>query len=441
MKINKNIKFIGKKNELKKITKKFLNNIKNNYKQRNISHERNLTNHQVDNINDKNQVFIDELQDLKERENKINLLKEKINNNRLLANFRIKSEKRKRGLYLSEPNLDLELINNKQDKLINHIKHNNEINYDDFAKTSPINTEYKENNYLNDNLFTNLSNIEKCQNDNSEDKNEKENHRYNNKNGKKNVYIQETNNNNNNNLNQKISLGQKVRKQKKLNENDSLKNMNIVNELKVENFNLKTKIGILKTSLTKKDKIIEELNNKIIELENFENNNINKNQNEINEKIKKENNDLKLKNEILLQKNKDLILGIESFNTRINEINLMIEKKNQIFQIEMDKYKNKLTEYKRKVILLKRRINELYKNGLFVNDNENFFDSINTYSYNKHTKSLNFNKNNVVNKRNILNTDFREFLKTDALFDDKGKRSHRRLNTFLNGKKKYLDYI
>ena len=185
MKINKNIKFIGKKNELKKITKKFLNNIKNNYKQRNISHERNLTNHQVDNINDKNQVFIDELQDLKERENKINLLKEKINNNRLLANFRIKSEKRKRGLYLSEPNLDLELINNKQDKLINHIKHNNEINYDDFAKTSPINTEYKENNYLNDNLFTNLSNIEKCQNDNSEDKNEKENHRYNNKNGKK----------------------------------------------------------------------------------------------------------------------------------------------------------------------------------------------------------------------------------------------------------------
>jgi translation elongation factor EF-1beta len=71
-----------------------------------------------------------------------------------------------------------------------------------------------------------------------------------------------------------------------INENEPRKN--VLNKLKVENINLKVKNGLLKTTIEKKEKIIEALNNKINELENNKNIINNKNRDNNNAQLNKE---------------------------------------------------------------------------------------------------------------------------------------------------------
>ena len=56
----------------------------------------------------------------------MNYLKNEINNNKLIPNLRNKSEKVKKTTYLSDPNLDIDNANNKQNKKTtnNYIKKN-----------------------------------------------------------------------------------------------------------------------------------------------------------------------------------------------------------------------------------------------------------------------------------------------------------------------------
>ena len=147
---------INNKDKVKKYKNEILNNkIASFIKQRNKNHERNLTNILINHNNYEANNFLNELEDLKERENKMNYLKNEINNNKLIPNLRNKSEKVKKTTYLSDPNLDIDNANNKQNKKTtnNYIKKNRNFNYDDFTNTSPIIKQSKENNNINNKNF------------------------------------------------------------------------------------------------------------------------------------------------------------------------------------------------------------------------------------------------------------------------------------------------
>ena len=147
---------INNKDKAKKYKNEILNNkIASFIKQRNKNHERNLTNILINHNNYEANNFLNELEDLKERENKMNYLKNEINNNKLIPNLRNKSEKVKNSTYLSDPNLDIDNANNKQNKKTtnNYIKKNRNFNYDDFTNTSPIIKQSKEIIDINNNNF------------------------------------------------------------------------------------------------------------------------------------------------------------------------------------------------------------------------------------------------------------------------------------------------
>ena len=415
---------INNKDKAKKYKNEILNNkIASFIKQRNKNHERNLTNILINHNNYEANNFLNELEDLKERENKMNYLKNEINNNKLIPNLRNKSEKVKKSTYLSDPNLDIDNANNKQNQKTtnNYIKKNRNFNYDDFTNTSPIIKQSKENNDINNNNFNdktdsnnflndqkanNIQNIDNESNNISAEMKEKADININKKIG----YIKNVKN---------INLAQKNYTL----DNNSKTNLDIINELKAENVTLKSKNRILKESLDNKEKIIQALNNKINELENSKNFNNNQDENQIS--------DLKLRNDILLKQNKELILGIESLNEKIKEINIMIQKKNKKYNNQIYTYKSKLSEYKRKIILLKRRVDELYNKN--TNETEHTSNSIyNKIRDRKHLRS----QYNFLNKNKIqISTEKKE------LFDDMEKYSHHRYNTFINDNNNYFNNI
>ena len=415
---------INNKDKAKKYKNEILNNkIASFIKQRNKNHERNLTNILINHNNYEANNFLNELEGLKERENKMNYLKNEINNNKLIPNLRNKSEKVKKSTYLSDPNLDIDNANNKQNKKTtnNYIKKNRNFNYDDFTNTSPIIKQSKEiidinnnnfndktdsNNFLNDQKVNNIQNIDNESNNISSEMKEKVDININKKIG----YIKNVKN---------INLAQKNYTL----DNNSKTNLDIINELKAENVTLKSKNRILKESLDNKEKIIQALNNKINEMENSKNFNNNQDENPIS--------DLKLRNDILLKQNKELILGIESLNEKIKEINIMIQKKNKKYNNQIYTYKSKLSEYKRKIILLKRRVDELYNK----NTNEAEHTSNNIYNKIRDRKHLR-SQYNFLNKNKIqISTEKKE------LFDDMEKYSHHRYNTFINDYNNYFNNI
>ena len=415
---------INNKDKAKKYKNEILNNkIASFIKQRNKNHERNLTNILINHNNYEANNFLNELEDLKERENKMNYLKNEINNNKLIPNLRNKSEKVKKSTYLSDPNLDIDNANNKQNKKTtnNYIKKNRNFNYDDFTNTSPIIKQSKENNNINNNNFNdktdsnnflndqkvnNIQNIDNESNNISSEMKEKVDININKKIG----YIKNIKN---------INLAQKNYTL----DNNSKTNLDIINELKAENVTLKSKNRILKESLDNKEKIIQALNNKINEMENSKNFNNNQDENQIS--------DLKLRNDILLKQNKELILGIESLNEKIKEISIMIQKKNKKYNNQIYTYKSKLSEYKRKIILLKRRVDELYNK----NTNEAEHTSNNIYNKIRDRKHLR-SQYNFLNKNKIqISTEKKE------LFDDMEKYSHHRYNTFINDYNNYFNNI
>ena len=329
--------------------------------------------------NDNNKKFLNELKDIEERENKMNVMKNEItnNNDKFIGKLKENSEKRE---------IDMNIIINKQRPLSDYNrKFNQQKNYD------------KENENNNQKIFISENSKENENNVQNEKKSSQTN---------KDIKINKINKNH-------ISFNKKVISDKLLNNfNENEPKKIILNKLKVENINLKVKNGLLKTSLEKKDKIIEALNNKINELEN-KNGIINNNE----EEYKKEINELKIKNEELLKLNQNLLSGIEFFNKRLFEINIMLEKKNINFTKEIDNNRNKLSEYRRKIILLKRRVNELYQN-------ENPFAPIKSYN-NKYKGSFILNRNDLMSKNRILVTDYEDIKKGEDKF------YHHRSNTFL----------
>ena len=426
-------------------------------KQNNINHERNMTNFQLNNINNKILDFSDEINNLRERENKMNGLKNEINNIKFISNINTKHDRRKRGQYFSEPNLDVEKIINNQDSLPN----NNDIkkNFDNekLFQISPINQNKKEiidfesdnsnkinnrhfnnnndkdnyqndfkeeiieNKYLNNNQLTSISNIKTMTNNLTEELDEIHNINSENKNVKIYGHIKKIKN-----INPNFKNKESLQKQQTVFENGSSKEQDIINKLKIENVNLKTKIGLLRASLEKKDKIIQTLINKNNELEKYKYNNYNNDENKNYEKMQNKINALKIEKNILFNKNKNLLLGIESLNERIKEINIMINNQKMMFDREQNNNKEKLAEYRKKIILLKRRINELYSNNLYKSNNtfSNSNNIIQTYSKLR-------NQNNI-----RLNT-----YKTKDLIDSKNKSNHHRYNTFIKDYRYYLENI
>ena len=399
---NNNIKLFGNKEKPKIMKDDIINNINNFYKKEKVNTERILTNYQFIPKNSEDEDIINDLKNIKEQEDKMNLMKNEINNKKLESNFRIQSEKRNKEYILTEPYLDIGKTTNIQRQISNQEKKNNE----EFNKK--INNENNKekvynNNNINDKKYGKIKKVKKINSDS------------------------------------KFNSGKIIHGQNNTSEGNTKKG--IFDKLKIENINLKVKNGLLKTSLEKKDKIIEALNNKIKELENFRK--INNNNNEIDYKDTEKNqiNDLQIKNKELLKQNQNLILGIETFNDRIKEISTMLEKKNKKFKNEIDNYKKKLTEYRKKIILLKTKVKELYKTNPYLNENENLLDSLKINSSNhRYNKSFIFNRNNLFHKKNIFDTDIENLRKKeDNMFDEKEKLSHHRYNTFLYQYNNYLN--
>ena len=434
-KSNNDKKFEGYKDEKMAIGNDKNHSLNIYYKKGKISHERNMTNYQLNNKNYEDEDLMNEIKDLRERENKINSLKEELYNiNKLETNLRIKNTNIKKGLHLSEPNL--EII--KKQKAISDNKINNQFNFDETDKAS----QKELINNLNDNILYNEFDNNNFQNNISENKEEKMDINRNNKDEKNYGQIKKIKNINNFSKNKftfnKIESSHKIENK---NKNEKKINNGIFDKLKVENINLKVKNGLLKTSLDKKDKIIEALNNKIKELENMKKNNNNTNGDLLNENNKKEIDDLKVKNIELLKKNEILTSGIESLNDRIKDINLILEKKNKKFKNEITSYKTKLSEYRRKIILLKRKINELYKNNIYLNSDKTPFGSLNVNDNYRFPKSCILNTNNILNKNQIFEDDWKNFRNNEDLFDDKARFSHHRYNTYVYEYKNYLKNI
>ena len=426
------------------------------HKHKNLNHERNMTNFQLNNINYNYLNISDEIIELRERENKMNGIKDEINKNKFISNNQTKKEKRNREQILSEPNLDLDkIINNKNHLLNNYFEEKNNVNEKIF-QVSPINqnkeeiidfenfdsnkislkdfnnsnsknnkNEIFENKFLNDNQITSASNNKQIINNLSEELDEINNMNKDNQNVQKFGHIKKIKNINPN-VKNKLSLHKKIKSEQLDFENGSTKNQDIVNKLKIENVNLKTKIGLLRAALEKKDKRIHELINQNKELEKYKNNNNNNDKNKIYEKMENKINALKIEKNILFNKNKNLILGIESLNERIKEIILMIENQKMIFDKEQNNSKKKLAEYRKKIILLKRRINELYSNNSYKANN----------TYNNDSNIL-LNYSNLRNKDNIL---FKTYKRKDII-DLRDNYTHHRYNTFIKDYKNYLENI
>ena len=149
---------------------------------------------------------------------------------------------------------------------------------------------------------------------------------------------------------------------------------NLENKIKIlneENFNLQKENKLLsnenqesKIANEHKDRFINELQNKISEIEEqfkIEINGIQMNTEENASKIKQSQNqveELLIQRDEVLKKNQKLINGVEYFNANIKELNDLMNKKIQSYFNVINSYNLKLKEYRSKINQLKQRINE-----------------------------------------------------------------------------------
>ena len=149
---------------------------------------------------------------------------------------------------------------------------------------------------------------------------------------------------------------------------------NLENKIKIlneENFNLQKENKLLSNENQEsiianehKDRFINELQNKISEIEEqfkIEINGIQMNTEENASKIKQSQNqveELLIQRDEVLKKNQKLINGVEYFNANIKELNDLMNKKIQSSFNVINSYNLKLKEYRAKINQLKQRINE-----------------------------------------------------------------------------------
>ena len=254
------------------------------------------------------------------------------------------------------------------------------------------------------------------------------------------------------NKNQKLGYIKTNRNQSEISDKNNSKEINeIINELKEENLKLKSQNEILNVSLIQKEQIIEDLNNKIKNLDKIINNNNYKNFNNFNIKedyLKNEINKLKEEKDELYNQNKKLTLGINSFNERVKEISEMYTKKNKIYIDEINSYKVKLTEYKRKIILLKKKIDELYNKGGKQNI-ISLFNYHNEYGYNNQGNEIFFKNRNLTPIR-IMNKNKSYTVKrnmkgneasNELNLDNEESNLHKEQKQFVQDYKNFLDNL
>ena len=254
------------------------------------------------------------------------------------------------------------------------------------------------------------------------------------------------------NKNQKLGYIKTNRNQNEISDKNNSKEINeIINELKEENLKLKSQNEILNVSLIQKEQIIEDLNNKIKNLDKIINNNNYKNFNNFNIKedyLKNEINKLKEEKDELYNQNKKLTLGINSFNERVKEISEMYTKKNKIYIDEINSYKVKLTEYKRKIILLKKKIDELYNKGGKQNI-ISLFNYHNEYGYNNQENEIFFKNRNLTpirimnkNKSYTVRRNIKENEASNELnLDNEESNLHKEQKQFVQDYKNFLDNL
>ena len=182
-----------------------------------------------------------------------------------------------------------------------------------------------------------------------------------NNNMKKISFLNENNNNLNNGKYSQIVIEQVSNLENKI----KLLNEEIYN-LKKENKLLNNQYIDSNIANEHKDRFIEELQNRISEIEENFNLKINKIQIDSENNIthfqesKNQVEQLLIEREELLKQNRDLRNGFEIFNVNIKEANDLFNQKTQSFSNIINSYNLKLKEYKNKIIQLKKKVNELF---------------------------------------------------------------------------------
>ena len=111
-------------------------------------------------MNNKNLDFSDEIKDLRERENKMNGLKNEINNPKFKSIINSKHDRRKRGQYFSEPNLDIEKIINNQNSLPNNNDLEKNFDNEKLIEVSPIYQNKEENIDFENDYLNKINNLD-----------------------------------------------------------------------------------------------------------------------------------------------------------------------------------------------------------------------------------------------------------------------------------------
>ena len=199
-----------------------------------------------------------------------------------------------------------------------------------------------------------------------------------NNNMKKISFLNENNNNLNNGKYSQIVIEQVSNLENKI----KLLNEEIYN-LKKENKLLNNQYIDSNIANEHKDRFIEELQNRISEIEENFNLKINKIQIDSENNItqfqesKNQVEQLLIEREELLKQNRDLRNGFEIFNVNIKEANDLFNQKTQSFSNIINSYNLKLKEYKNKIIQLKKKVNELF------NENQKYKKQIEILKENK----------------------------------------------------------
>ena len=205
---------------------------------------------------------------------------------------------------------------------------------------------------------------------------------------------------------------------------DKYKNSNIGNNNTVSNnvsnndnlslMNVQTQINKMKQEIAKKNNIInalnikitqfnEDYNNKLLEIKQSSNENINQTQEQVEQLI--------IERDELLRKNENLTKGLMQFNDKVKEVNLIYNQKLDFFNKSILANNEKMKEYKLKVITLKKKIDEL--NNVIKKYRINNGETYNNY-YNPEDKCL----TNRYGEMNIKNSPFIENKRNVIPFTD-----------------------
>jgi chromosome segregation ATPase len=204
---------------------------------------------------------------------------------------------------------------------------------------------------------------------------------------------------------------EQMQKNQKVNLDISPKN----NKLSLKN--VKIQIEKLKAEISNKNKIINSLNNKISKFNEDYNNkllqlqqNSNENVNQMQEQIEQ----LIIERDELLRKNENLTRGLMQFNDKVNEVNTIYNNKIEYFNKSVTNFKHRINQYKNQINILEAKnhelnntINEIKNNGgqMTLDDLKNESNLYNRVSQNKGRKLL--NNTNVWNYRNTPLTEKR----------------------------------